>query len=157
MIVRFPIESGCQYPRLTMKLSVVFLRVSRKKIAFFFSIAWCRPPEIWKDGKGLDLTKQICPTFWQLIYPPLISLYLEGEVADREGSPIGNFPLKSPVGCEKSTWRRKLFTKSSVFRCQGSPARTTRPPPRGCANAIIRHASSYGALTWLAMSHFVDI
>ena len=35
MIIRFPIESGYQYPRLTMKLPVK-VRVSRKKIAFFF-------------------------------------------------------------------------------------------------------------------------
>ena len=34
MIIRFPIESGYQYPRLTMKLPVK-VRVSRKKIAFF--------------------------------------------------------------------------------------------------------------------------
>ena len=67
MIVRFPIESGCQYRRLTMKLPVK-VRVSRKKMAFFFSVAWCRPPETWEDGKGLDMTKRICLTFWQVIW-----------------------------------------------------------------------------------------
>ena len=35
MIIRFPIESGYQYPRLTMKLPVK-VRVSHKKIAFFY-------------------------------------------------------------------------------------------------------------------------
>ena len=35
MIIRFPIESGYQNPRLTMKLPVK-VRVSRKKITFFF-------------------------------------------------------------------------------------------------------------------------
>ena len=45
----------------------VKVRVSRKKIAFFFSHRLV-PPTRNMGGRKSDLTKRICPTFWQVIW-----------------------------------------------------------------------------------------
>ena len=62
MIIRFPIESGYQYPRLTMKLPVK-VRASHKKIAFFFFHRLVPPTGNMGGRKRLDLTKRICQLF----------------------------------------------------------------------------------------------
>ena len=65
-----------------------------RKLHFSFSNAWCRPPETWEDGKGLDLTKWICPTFWQVIWTFIPHQFpCRGEVTNREGLQIGNLLL----------------------------------------------------------------
>ena len=75
MIVRFPIESGCQYPRLTMKLPVK-VRVSRKKIAFFFFHRLVPPTRNMGGRKGVKSDKTDMPNILASdldLYPPPIS------------------------------------------------------------------------------------
>ena len=97
MSVRFPIEeSGCQYPRLTMKLPVK-VRVSCKKIEFFISHHLVPPTRNMGGWKRVRSDKVDMPNFLtsdlDLYPPPIPQTSLYGEVANREGSQIGNLPL----------------------------------------------------------------
>ena len=72
----FSIESGCQYPRLTMKLPVK-VRVSRKKIAFFVFRCLVPPTGNMGGRKRVRSDKADMPNFLASdldFYPPPISL-----------------------------------------------------------------------------------
>ena len=76
MIIRFPIEAGYQYPLLTMKLPVK-VRVSRKKIAFFFFLGLVQPTGNVGGRKGVVSDKMDMPNFLASdldLYPPPIFL-----------------------------------------------------------------------------------
>ena len=62
MIIRFPIEAGYQYSRLTMKLPVKVC-VSRKKIAFLFFHGLVPPTGNMGGRKGVLSDKMDMPNF----------------------------------------------------------------------------------------------
>ena len=74
MIIRFPIESGYQYPRLTMKLPVK-VRVSRQKIAFFLFHHLVQPTGNRGGRKRVRSDKTDMPNFLasdlDLCLPPI--------------------------------------------------------------------------------------
>ena len=76
MLIRFPIESGYQNPRLTMTLPVK-VRVSRKKTAFFFFHRLVPPTGNMGGRKRVRSDKTDMPNFLASdldLCPPPISL-----------------------------------------------------------------------------------
>ena len=76
MIIRFPIESGYQIPRLTMTLPVK-VRVSHKKIAFFFFDRLIPPTGNMGGRKRVRSDKTDMPNFLESdldLCPPPFSL-----------------------------------------------------------------------------------
>ena len=86
-------------PRLTMKLHVK-VRVSHKKIAFFFFHRLIPPTGNMGGRKRVRSDKTDMPNFLEsdldLLSPTFFPV--EGEVANREGSQIGDLPLFTLFG-----------------------------------------------------------
>ena len=102
MIIWFPIESGYQYPRLTMKLPVK-VRASHKKIAFFFFHRLVPPFENMGGRKRVRSDKTDMSTFWQVIWT-----FVPHQVPCRGGGrKSGRVANRWPSPTYYETWERE--------------------------------------------------
>ena len=136
-MIRFPIKSGYQYPRLTMKLPVK-VRVARKKVAFFFFHRLVPPTG---NMGGRKTKKREDGKKW---FGPLspTNFPAEGEVVNREGSQIGDLPLYniSPRGGRPVIRKMVLECYWMVYRewCFSIPAPTPGSAPDCTKNVPVR-------------------